>query len=112
MSTFDFLVASSNFFPVFFFSFSHFYFLFSNHSIIEFTAHTPPDANSPSKNHEIHVGVSYKKLVGENKVRLKKNPTHVDVHIIQEIKPEMNFKIGESSAQACTHCLCVSKIEP
>jgi hypothetical protein len=68
--------------------------------MIEFTAHTPPEANSPSKNHEIHVGMSYKKLVGENTVRPKKNPTHVDVHIIQEIRPETNFKIGESSAQA------------
>ena len=38
-----------------------------------------------------------------NRINIKipiKNPTHVDVHIIQEIRPETNFKIGESSAQA------------
>ena len=59
--------------------------------MIALIAHTAPDAKQPSKNHEIIVLVPNKKFVGEIRKIPKKNPTQVDVHIIQEINPEMNL---------------------
>jgi hypothetical protein len=68
--------------------------LFSYDSIIAFSAQTPPDAIHPSKNQEYSIGVSKRNKVGEKIVKPKKNPTQVDVHIIQEISPEKNSAKG------------------
>lgn len=58
-------------------------------------AHTAPDENKPSKNHEIYGLVPKNWWVGENKTAPKKNPTHVEQHIIQDKIPEMKLKVSE-----------------
>jgi hypothetical protein len=63
----------------------------SNHSTIEFIAHTAPDDKIPSKNQLIHNGVPNKVKVGENITNDKKNPPHVEKHIGQDNIPDMNF---------------------
>jgi len=62
--------------------------------MIEFIAHTAPEARIPSKNIEYHSFVPNKVFVGEKKVNDKKNPTQVLVHIIHETKSDMNLKRG------------------
>jgi hypothetical protein len=65
---------------------------------MELIAQTPPEANSPSKNQEILIGVIKKALIGEKIVNPKKNPTQVLVHIIQAIKPDKNFPMNWNGA--------------
>jgi hypothetical protein len=62
----------------------------SNHSTIELIAHTHPDANNPSKNHDTWLLQPKCILVGEYTANPKKNPTQVLVHIIQDNKSEKN----------------------
>ena len=59
--------------------------------MIALIAHTAPEAKQPSKNHEIIVLVPNKKFVGEIRKIPKKNPTHVEQHIIHPKIPEMNL---------------------
>jgi hypothetical protein len=82
-----------------------------------FIAHTAPEARSPSKNHEMSFVSSKYSLVGEYKKPPKKNPTHVLQHIIQEIMPEMNLKIGDSGLKKSSPIKAIlflipAKIEP
>jgi hypothetical protein len=59
--------------------------------MIALIAHTEPDANIPSKNHEIQ-GVTPKIwLTGEKNTIPKKNPTHVEQHIMQDNMSIKNF---------------------
>ena len=85
--------------------------------MIEFIAHTAPDANIPSKNMEYHSLVPNKVFVGEKNVNDKKNPTHVEVHIIQDIKSDINLKKGLNGNPsvlpiALIYCLGALNIEP
>ena len=66
----------------------------SNHSTIELIAHTQPDANNPSKNHDTCLSQPKNKLLGEYNTNPKKNPTQVLVHIIQDNKSEKNLPIN------------------
>ena len=59
-------------------------------------AHTAPDANKPSKNHEIYGLVPKNWYVGENKTVPKKNPTQVEQHIIQDMIPEIKLNVFDN----------------
>ena len=58
-------------------------------------AHTAPDANKPSKNHEMYGLVPKNWYVGENKTAPKKNPIQVEQHIIQDKIPEMKLNVSD-----------------
>lgn len=60
--------------------------------MIEFIAQVAPDANMPSKNHDIHDVTPKSSWTGEYKKIPKKNPTHVGVHII-------HFNISDKKTQ-------------
>ena len=53
-------------------------------------AHVAPDANMPSKNHDIHDVTPNNSCTGEYKKIPKKNPTQTGVHIIQDNIPFKN----------------------
>jgi len=53
--------------------------------MIALIAHTEPDANIPSKNHDAHGVTPSIWCTGEYKQIPKKNPIHVDAHIIHLI---------------------------
>jgi hypothetical protein len=85
--------------------------------MIEFIAHTAPEAKIPSKNIEYHSLVPNKVFVGEKNVNDRKNPTQVLVHIIQDTKSDINLKInlkGNPSVFPITfiNCLGALNIEP
>ena len=54
-------------------------------------AHTPPLANIPSKKILIY-GIVVYDWVGENKIKEKRKPTHVEVHITQPSKSPINLE--------------------
>jgi hypothetical protein len=64
----------------------------SNHSIIEFIAQVAPDANIPSKNHDANDVTPNISCTGEYKKIPKKNPTHVEQHIMQANMSARNTK--------------------
>jgi hypothetical protein len=59
--------------------------------MIALIAHTEPDANIPSKNHDAHGVTPSISCTGEYKKIPKKNPTHTGVHIIQDNIPLRNL---------------------
>jgi hypothetical protein len=67
---------------------------------------TIPVVNIPSKNIDGNQCKSKNFVVNPPKHSDKKNPTHVDVHIIQEVKSPKNLQL------VFNHSLVVSKIEP
>jgi hypothetical protein len=61
---------------------------------MELIAQTAPEANIPSKNHAIFGLVPKRYINGENATNPKKNPTQVDVHIIQLKSSDKNLNIN------------------
>jgi hypothetical protein len=53
--------------------------------MIELIAHTEPEANIPSKNHDTNEVTPSISCTGEYKKIPKKNPIHVEAHIIHLI---------------------------
>jgi|688.fasta_scaffold2624273_1 hypothetical protein len=84
--------------------------------MIELIAHTPPDANIPSKKTP-KIGLTSKRLTQGDQIKLIRNPTQVDVHITQDINPDMNLQIplngiNSFSPKVLIHNLCSLKIDP
>jgi hypothetical protein len=88
----------------------------SNHSMIELIAHTAPEENIPSKNHEYSIGVPKYVFVGEKTNNPRKNPPHTEKHIGHVITPCINLKMCEindtfNSEKNLTVSLIPEKIE-
>lgn len=58
---------------------------------MELNPHTNPEAIKPSKNQLHQIGVPIKDNDGEKYVSEKKNPVHIEVHIIQDNNSPTNF---------------------
>lgn len=84
--------------------------------MIELIAHTPPDANIPSKKTP-KIGLTSKRLTQGDQIKLIRNPTQVDVHITQDIIPDINLPIPLNginlvSPQVLINSLGSLKIDP
>lgn len=84
--------------------------------MIELIAHTPPDANIPSKKTP-NIGLTSKRLTQGDQIKLIRNPIQVDVHITQDINPDMNLQIPLNgidlfSPKVLINNLCSLKIDP